>query len=528
MSEKNYVLAMYDVRGIQKYVFRTAKIRDVIGASRIVENIIIKALEYAVDIERTKQDITANLKWTDDEGVLPYKDNAYDITVLYIGGGNAFVTFSSEKLCVRINELMSYYVITNTYSLQLAVAFVPKTDSYQEDYNAIYSKLNRVKQGMIESKPLTALPIEKIDLSTGYPITDKIDIDTGEHISTETWSKRWNTRIAQKSVDKDTKILDNYVTKKGIDSTIAIIHIDGNNMGSRIKQLIAHHITYSEAVPEMRKISYQIDSSYKKVFQDMQEYFNTFGRIKEKENDFFVRKVLTAGDDITYICNGKIALETVQYFVRNISKHTMNGLDDMDSIRKYGFSVCAGIAYIHSHFPFDIGYEVAESACENAKKRAKEKDNMDQDRIGNWVDFQICKNIKVQNLESARENEYVTSLGEQLTMRPFFVPSTLQEEGVFATLAGKDYVLDKLLSAVSYFNDNKKIPRSLSKSIRNTYSLGEMQINLLMSFINSRNWKMPDGSAEMYLELDNKSKVAKWYDALEIMELYSGVVVEGE
>ena len=30
------VLAMYDVRGIQKYIFRTNKIKEIIGASNIV------------------------------------------------------------------------------------------------------------------------------------------------------------------------------------------------------------------------------------------------------------------------------------------------------------------------------------------------------------------------------------------------------------------------------------------------------------------------------------------------------------
>ncbi|MBE5864581.1 MAG: hypothetical protein E7292_00015 [Lachnospiraceae bacterium] len=37
---KGEVLAMYDVRGIQKYIFRTNKIKEIIGASSVVENII--------------------------------------------------------------------------------------------------------------------------------------------------------------------------------------------------------------------------------------------------------------------------------------------------------------------------------------------------------------------------------------------------------------------------------------------------------------------------------------------------------
>ena len=40
MSENDSkVLVMYDVRGIQNYIFRTTKLKDAIGASVLVENI---------------------------------------------------------------------------------------------------------------------------------------------------------------------------------------------------------------------------------------------------------------------------------------------------------------------------------------------------------------------------------------------------------------------------------------------------------------------------------------------------------
>ena len=39
------VLAMYDVRGIQNYIYRTPHIKDAMGASIIIEDIIVNALE---------------------------------------------------------------------------------------------------------------------------------------------------------------------------------------------------------------------------------------------------------------------------------------------------------------------------------------------------------------------------------------------------------------------------------------------------------------------------------------------------
>lgn len=52
--EEESVLVMYDVRGIQEYIFRTAKVKDAIGASGIVEDIIYKVLFHAVKTLRKK------------------------------------------------------------------------------------------------------------------------------------------------------------------------------------------------------------------------------------------------------------------------------------------------------------------------------------------------------------------------------------------------------------------------------------------------------------------------------------------
>ena len=66
--EQNKVLAMYDVRRIQQYVFRTPKIKDAVGASAIVENIITDALKYAVK-EMGIASEEMNLKWCNETGV---------------------------------------------------------------------------------------------------------------------------------------------------------------------------------------------------------------------------------------------------------------------------------------------------------------------------------------------------------------------------------------------------------------------------------------------------------------------------
>lgn len=48
------VLAMYDVRGIQNYIFKSNLAKEIIGASAIVDSIIINGLE---EYKKTKIEI---------------------------------------------------------------------------------------------------------------------------------------------------------------------------------------------------------------------------------------------------------------------------------------------------------------------------------------------------------------------------------------------------------------------------------------------------------------------------------------
>ena len=103
LMEEN-VVAMYDVRGIQKYIYKTAKVKDAIGASDLVEGIIDEALQKAVQMCGLSEEQT-DLFWKeaiDELGCEKRKRKKYipkeykeddkkKVQVLFIGGGNGFV-----------------------------------------------------------------------------------------------------------------------------------------------------------------------------------------------------------------------------------------------------------------------------------------------------------------------------------------------------------------------------------------------------------------------------------------------------
>lgn len=549
MAERMIVL--YDVRNIQKYIFRTAKMKDAIGASGIIDGLVEKILEESIDeLEASSgRVITRDLEWFDGNGPKEYREDEYDVQTLYIGGGNAYVTYSNHGLALKINRLMSRKTIELTYSLQLAIAMVPKTGDYPSDFEKLMQTMTENKAKMIQSCPVGAFPVMETEIKTGYPVSVR-SITRDE--STESLLKKRAGETLRRSVSEDEKRLESLITEKGVDSTVAVVHLDGNNMALRIRELIKDKKTYADAVSAMRRISYNIQFSFQQAFESTYHFFQTHQfvdpRFRNKVKPYYIAKVVTAGDDITYVCNGPIAMATVEYFVKQISRYTLkSGLLETSLSRgtkeqaeeaaigaeeaakeerlKYGFSVCAGIAYVGSHFPFNIAYDVAEECCGSAKKRAKMPENLDQGRIGNWMDFAICQNVQARSFSAMRKKEYVTASGENLLLRPLFIPDGKEAEpgSVFDHLAGSSISYLTFRKDMAFFSDKDKMPRSWAKTIRNTYPLGLRQVSQLMAFLDSRGRQLPDGRADAgtaYVQDGKGRKTARYYDVLEFLDMF--------
>lgn len=93
--EKEY-LAMYDVRGIQNYIFRSNDLQEIIGASNLVENIIIDGLESIITGQSDWNREEFLTDWKNDNGTEFIDDNSVKMQVLFIGGGNGYVLFRTK------------------------------------------------------------------------------------------------------------------------------------------------------------------------------------------------------------------------------------------------------------------------------------------------------------------------------------------------------------------------------------------------------------------------------------------------
>ena len=509
------VLAMYDVRGIQDYIFKTNAAKEVIGASEIVDNIIINGLneyiksnnldksKYLVEWSKdlSKEEKTVN---PDNQADAFIKNNSNVLMqVMFIGGGNAYILFRTGEECSKVNKFLGKYVLEKTYSLNLAVAVVKKTESYRNDYENINDEMRRIKARMPYSQPMGALPFMMIDSTTGYPIFDKQN-----KLSKESYLKREEYKNVRQKEDKDSeKVFDNMVTEKGDNSTLAIIHIDGNSLGKRIMNAMHNINGYYDAITKMRKLSLDIDNTFNTAFNKMTIYLDEESKKIFDDNKPKYRKIIVAGDDITYVCNANLAIKSVIKFIEELNKISTRNFPI--------FSACAGIAFFNSHFPFSDAYKVAEACCESAKERAKRDPKngtlLEDEKVGNFFDFQMCTNVNASDLDNYREKHYKVD-GKPFIYRPYYVEvnpnnrSDDKNKSINSMFRNYSY---KVLDEKSKLLKSDEFPRSLAKEIRNIISQGDNEIEKEISFLKSRTYSEFE---------DLKENKGIYYDACELMD----------
>ena len=504
MEENKPYIAIYDVRGIQNYIFSTNAVIDIIGASKIVDKLIINEFTFAINKIKEEQSIKDEeilLDWDKQQEYLFDTNFNIKIEVLYYGGGNLVVLFRSEELCKTVSIEMAKNIIKNAYGLSLVYAYTLKTSNYNEDWMNLKKKLSEIKAVTTLNKPAGIIPIVRYDGVTGKPLSKKYD---GRMVIYEAYQKLKKSEEVAREKSEYIKEFDKMRTSNE-EGLIAIVHIDGNSMGANIREIMKDTNTYQEAVQKMREISKNIHDVFEiRAINNVKEKIPDICKkhdIEIRNNELPFRPIIQAGDDITFVCNERIALDIVKEYINSIKNGFMYK-------EKYPFSACGGIAIIHSHFPFYKGYQVAEQCCEIAKKRAK-NEGMVNGKIGNFVDFEYCYSGNSVELEEARKKNYSNIEGICLLKRPYGIyeeNETLNE--VQKTFDIKVFEEDlKLLKGIS---------RGTAKAFRDAYYKETASINTLFKRQEIKNGICYKSA---FKEVDGK-KYAEYFDCLEMLDIF--------
>lgn len=404
MKEDSYVLAMYDIRGKQEYIYKSNKMKEIIGASYIIRDCFADYLYPAAEKCSEKGLFCYKHEVSDSEfsreKFEEHLEKGYIGEVIYDGGGNFFVLYRDRDAYKAVNKLFYRELLEDTYSLRVVTSYIEGVDfdNYKEDQRKLYDVHRRREQKETMMHPVNTLPIVQVDYRTFMPLAKKQNIAGKDYKVSQESKKKYEKYESIQEELKGQKLLDEIVTRKGEESLLAVIYIDGNNMGAQVENCLkGADKSYEFSVKALREFSADIQKHY---IDDRKEDVNALLDLKKHQNRRFV---VYAGDEITFVCNARYAYEVATDYLKKLARNELS-----ESPR----TSCAGIAIFHSHVPFSEAYRIAEECCESGKKLMKEEGIWD----ASLIDYHYCQGAIGTSLEDIREQEECDDLS-----RPWFV-----------------------------------------------------------------------------------------------------------
>ena len=159
------VLAIFDLSGIQKFIFSTNKLKDIIGASAVVNNALFKNIpEMCNDVES---------KWKTDCFDFSSDDES---KIVYIGGGNALLMFKDGNAYNAFaRELTEKVFLQSGGAIRLFSACVELDEAatLAENQKLLMEKLDSAKKAGGSITPSLCLPITAYDNNNYEPLVVK-------------------------------------------------------------------------------------------------------------------------------------------------------------------------------------------------------------------------------------------------------------------------------------------------------------------------------------------------------------------
>ncbi|NJO81988.1 MAG: hypothetical protein HC828_03810 [Blastochloris sp.] len=335
--------------------------------------------------------------------------------VVYRGGGNVVVLFRSITQARVSVTTLSKRIIKEAPGLELAAAHIEfdwntcVVGGIQGKYHQLLEKLAQSKQTRCPSTPLLGQSVTLECRSTGLPAVAFVNLSSEDDTQKSPDILPVSAEIATKVKDsireeadkrlqamwppditkryRLTRQLDQLGRSHGESSYIALVHADGNNMGIRFQQIIEQYDTKEQnddCIAAIRELSRSVEAAGRAALQttvaSLIETLNALPEdhllkksilipkdTKDQAYEYYLpfRPLVFGGDDVTFVCDGRLGLRLAATYLTAFEQATQN-------LRGGPAYACAGVAIVKAHYPFARAYDICEELCKNAKRMAKD------------------------------------------------------------------------------------------------------------------------------------------------------------
>jgi hypothetical protein len=507
-----YYLYGLTIHSIQGYIFQTNKLKEIAGASELVEQIC--TTEFAKMIVETEN----------------FDELKKDIRAIRNAAGNIRYLFDETQLelCKKVVREFPKTVLELAPGVQISQAVIEIAENalHQEQQNKFkelednltFQRSNPIRPVdlgymAVNRSRRTGLPsVERKPFKGEFLINDqatknKLDLidpqnkSEGSRVNIAFFGKDVLNKQVPVDVEKIVSTLNpNY-------SWLAVIHADGNNMGQALRNLGEEKVAQDDYSKASKIFSEIIDDSTKSAAKTA--FYATLSKDEiDKAETISFRPIIVGGDDLTVVCRADFALKYTMYFLDEFKKQTSENFSKQGFTTnlKNGLTACAGIAYIKVNYPFHYAVDLAEKLCTHAKKDAKKK--LDKNgQVPSCLMFHKVQDSFVENYEDIIERELTAQASDiQFDFGPYY----LDQEPKIETLAKQ----------VSVFSgkDGNAIKSSLRQWLTDLHEnkgMAEQRMNRMLSVGNNNklgSLKLKENKGV----IDKKSPVYDWLTILSI------------
>ncbi|CAM2009567.1 Cas10/Cmr2 second palm domain-containing protein [Acanthopleuribacter pedis] len=361
----------FRVHGIQSYIFATDRLKEMVGASALIDQLIrgdltrvIQALELSIEDEdfarRTGGSFLVQIRKSEDARKLR------DLWSLYVAHKIPGLVFSHA-----LHEAEAYNAATrkaladglhegrNRHMPYLPAGSPLARRAPLTGDPAVVMTQGRLADALCRTKQAAALG--------GAFLEDKLALEDADIL------------VFPLSFvpDKKRTTDDALLSESEDDQYIAVIHIDGNGLGAVVERLNAALAKKPASFPCLpAAFSEAVENATREAAHTacIELFKSGLAASIAKPHKYVapVRFLVLGGDDITLVTRAADALDFTRCFQEAFEEKTrtefakLSGFPLPDHL-----SAAAGVAFIKPKQPFHMAYHLAESLCQTAKKAAK-------------------------------------------------------------------------------------------------------------------------------------------------------------
>ncbi len=421
MASEKYLYG-FTVESIQSFIFETGKLKEILGASEMVEQICTEKFKEIVN-----------------------QYGAFNEQNLLVGAaGKITYVFDDQTVCEKVVYGFQRSILTEAPGLNLSQAVVKISGDHVDgnSLSMLESRLETQKNRAFNHHGLGLMIAERSRRTGGAAV--EVDTEGSEGYL----DRRQAAKVRYQRNGRDTlfeKILgighgfkkgqhfalepEQMLSGQSEGGWVAVVHADGNSLGQTIQRIteeIGQKYPNSNVLQIVLKtFSEKLDAATK---QSAKEAFERIVKpVYDKELDLGrkpklpLRPIILGGDDLTLIIRGELAVPFTEVFLKRFNHHTKNNFSQLASdylpMLKDGLSACAGIAFIKPKYPFHYGVDLAESLCSYAKEKAK---SISSTPVPSCLAFHRVESAFVDDYKTICQRELLRN-GIRMHYGPYFI-----------------------------------------------------------------------------------------------------------